>query len=163
MDNVSSLECLKLDSQSEVLYKDGCGKDLLSPAMVPINCDTPITGSEADELEADESEVDDSDTDDFETNACETDESETDESETDKSETDYSETDDSKTDDSKIEKLISHECGYCLKVGEHFTQLCHYRYHVPENAIVGKRKRKVEPSEMAVSFMHMNRGFDDLS
>ncbi|XP_020418331.1 uncharacterized protein LOC109948897 isoform X2 [Prunus persica] len=97
MDNVSSLECLKLDSQSEVLYKDGGGKDLLSPAMVPINCDTPITGSEADE-----SEADDSDTDDFETNARDTDESETDESETDKSETD-----DSKTDDSKTEKLIS--------------------------------------------------------
>ncbi|XP_021825878.1 uncharacterized protein LOC110766803 isoform X2 [Prunus avium] len=45
MDNVSSLECLKFDSQSEVLYKDGGGKDLLSPTMVPINFDTPITGS----------------------------------------------------------------------------------------------------------------------
>ncbi|CAL9015426.1 unnamed protein product [Prunus brigantina] len=129
MDIVSSLECLKFDSQSEVLYKDGGGKDLLSSAMVPINCDTPITGSEDD----------DSETDDFETDESKVDESEADVSETNYSETDYSETDNSEIDDSETEKLISHECGYCLKVGDHFTQVCPYRYHVPENAIVGKR------------------------
>ncbi|CAL2252184.1 unnamed protein product [Prunus armeniaca] len=44
MDLVSSLECLKLDCQSEVLHKDGGGKDLLSPDTVPLNCDTPIIG-----------------------------------------------------------------------------------------------------------------------
>ncbi|CAB4276048.1 unnamed protein product [Prunus armeniaca] len=102
MDNVSSLECLKFDSQSKVLCKDSGGEDLLSSTMVPINCDTPITWSEAYELEADDSE-----TDDFETDESEVDESEADVFETDECETDYSDTDDSETDDSETEKLIS--------------------------------------------------------
>ncbi|CAL8992453.1 unnamed protein product [Prunus brigantina] len=44
MDHVTSSECLKLDSQSEVLNKDGGGKDLFSQVMVPLNCNTPIIG-----------------------------------------------------------------------------------------------------------------------
>ncbi|XP_021825874.1 uncharacterized protein LOC110766801 isoform X2 [Prunus avium] len=99
MDHVSSLECLKLDSQSEVLDKDGREKDLFSPAMVPLNCDTPIIGSEVVGSEADESE----------------------------------------TDELEPAKLIGHECEYCLKVGDHFTQLCPYKHNVPKNAIVSTR------------------------
>ncbi|XP_021834300.1 uncharacterized protein LOC110774078 isoform X2 [Prunus avium] len=49
MDHVSSLECLKLDSQSEVLDKDVGVKDLLSPDTVPLNCDTPVIDTMAEE------------------------------------------------------------------------------------------------------------------
>ncbi|CAL9015472.1 unnamed protein product [Prunus brigantina] len=63
--------------------------------------------------------------------------SKNDESENDESEIDESETDESETDES--ENLIGHECEYCLKVGDHFTILCPYRYHVPKNAIVSER------------------------
>ncbi|CAL2252179.1 unnamed protein product [Prunus armeniaca] len=52
MDLFSSLECLKLDSQSEVPHKDGDGKDLLSPDTVPLNCNTRIIGSKAEEQKA---------------------------------------------------------------------------------------------------------------
>ncbi|PQP92851.1 uncharacterized protein Pyn_36987 [Prunus yedoensis var. nudiflora] len=44
MDNVSSLECLKFDSESEVLAKDDGVKNLFSPAMIPLNCDMLIIG-----------------------------------------------------------------------------------------------------------------------
>ncbi|CAL9015435.1 unnamed protein product [Prunus brigantina] len=30
------------------------------------------------------------------------------------------------------------ECMYCLKVGEHITQLCPYQHHVPKNATLGE-------------------------
>ncbi|CAB4270691.1 unnamed protein product [Prunus armeniaca] len=30
------------------------------------------------------------------------------------------------------------ECKYCLKVDDHITQLCPYKYDVPKNAILGK-------------------------
>ncbi|VVA12386.1 PREDICTED: LOC110753416 isoform [Prunus dulcis] len=30
------------------------------------------------------------------------------------------------------------ECRYCLKVDDHITQLCPYKYDVPKNAILGK-------------------------
>ncbi|KAI5350761.1 hypothetical protein L3X38_003652 [Prunus dulcis] len=49
MDHVTSSECLKLDSQSEVLDKDGGRKDLFSPVMVPSNCNMPIIDSEVEE------------------------------------------------------------------------------------------------------------------
>ncbi|KAI5331502.1 hypothetical protein L3X38_021628 [Prunus dulcis] len=52
MDVISSLECLKLDSQSKVLHKDGVGRDLISPDTVPLNCDTPIIKSKAEERKA---------------------------------------------------------------------------------------------------------------
>ncbi|PQQ14014.1 uncharacterized protein Pyn_39452 [Prunus yedoensis var. nudiflora] len=60
MDSVSSLEWLKLDSQSEEPDKDGGGKDLFSPATIPLNCNTPIIGSKSDELESKESETEES-------------------------------------------------------------------------------------------------------
>ncbi|XP_008224261.1 PREDICTED: uncharacterized protein LOC103324004 [Prunus mume] len=78
-----------------------------------------LNGSKADEFEIDESEID--------------------ESEIDESEIDESETDDSEADESDSEKLIGRECQFCLKVGDHFSQTCSYRCHVPKNAIVGKR------------------------
>ncbi|CAL2224849.1 unnamed protein product [Prunus armeniaca] len=94
---------------------------------------------EADESEADESEIDESEADESEIDESEIDESEADESEIDESEIDESETDDSEADESDSEKLIGRECQFCLKVGDHFSQTCSYRYHVPKNAIVGKR------------------------
>ncbi|CAB4306794.1 unnamed protein product [Prunus armeniaca] len=52
MDHVSSLECLKLDFHSKVLLKDGGRKGLVSPDMVPLNYDTPILDSKAEEQTA---------------------------------------------------------------------------------------------------------------
>ncbi|CAL8992470.1 unnamed protein product [Prunus brigantina] len=47
--DVTSLECLKLDFQSEVLDKDGDRKDLFSPVMVSSNCNTSIIDSKVEE------------------------------------------------------------------------------------------------------------------
>ncbi|CAB4293826.1 unnamed protein product [Prunus armeniaca] len=52
--DVTSLECLKLDFQSEVLDKDGGRKELFSPVMVPSNCNTPIIGSKDEEPKTEE-------------------------------------------------------------------------------------------------------------
>ncbi|CAB4285135.1 unnamed protein product [Prunus armeniaca] len=109
MDNVSSLDCLQLDSQSEVLDKDA--------AMVPLNCDTPIIGSKTEESEDEESM-------DWK--------SEDEESEDWKSRVE--ELEDEKSKDGKSYG----ECKYCLKVDKHPTQLCSYSYRVPKNAIVGE-------------------------
>ncbi|CAL8125114.1 unnamed protein product [Prunus armeniaca] len=35
-------------------------------------------------------------------------------------------------------QLFICECRYCLKVDDHITQLCPYKYDVPKNAILGK-------------------------
>ncbi|CAL8989703.1 unnamed protein product [Prunus brigantina] len=86
-----------------------------------------LIGSKVDGFEADELEIDESD------------EFGADESGIDESKTDESEADDSEADESDSEKLIGRECQFCLKVGDHFSQTCSYRYHVPKNAIVGKR------------------------
>ncbi|KAL6278484.1 hypothetical protein ACE6H2_022085 [Prunus campanulata] len=139
MDNVSSLECLKLDSQSEVLNKDFNGKDLFSPAMVPLNCDTPIIDSTAEELETTEpteeeliayfyegsnlrlpdsigSKIEESDDEELEFWKSEIEESE---------------------DEIPKDGESYGECKYCLKVDKHPTYLCSYKYRVPKNAVVG--------------------------
>ncbi|CAL8999429.1 unnamed protein product [Prunus brigantina] len=54
MDNVSCMEALKLDSQSEVIHKDGGGKDLFSPTMIPLN--TPTIGIKPEESESEDDE-----------------------------------------------------------------------------------------------------------
>ncbi|CAB4306472.1 unnamed protein product [Prunus armeniaca] len=127
MDHVSSLECLKLDSQSEALDKDGGEKDLFSPTMVPLDCDTPIIGSKADESELEEPEDEE-----FLSN-----ESEAEELIGSKA-VEYDSVE-LEVDELEPRKLIGHECEYCLKVGDHFTQLCPYKYYVPKNAIVSTR------------------------
>ncbi|CAL2264329.1 unnamed protein product [Prunus armeniaca] len=54
MDNVSRMEDLKLDSHSEMIDKDDGGKDLFSPAMIPLN--TPTIGSKPEESESEDDE-----------------------------------------------------------------------------------------------------------
>ncbi|ONI10940.1 hypothetical protein PRUPE_4G077500 [Prunus persica] len=119
MDLVSSLECLKLDSQSEVLHKDGGGKDLLSPDMVSLNCDTPIIGSKAEEQKA--------------AKQC-----------LEKPSTSFKLHWNPSTipifgikADAPKDKSSIGECLYCLKVGDHISRLCPYKSDVPKNAIVG--------------------------
>ncbi|BBH06471.1 hypothetical protein Prudu_018135 [Prunus dulcis] len=138
MDNVSSQVCLKSDSQSEVLDKD--------TAMVPLNNDTPIIETRAEEPETTEpteeeqsmdwkdEEPEDEEPEDEEPKDEESEdeepemkirgESEDGESETWKSEVE--ESDDEKSKDGKV------------MVDKHPTQLCSYRYRVPKNAIVGE-------------------------
>ncbi|CAB4306793.1 unnamed protein product [Prunus armeniaca] len=117
MDLFSSLECLKLDSQSEVPHKDGDGKDLLSPDTVPLNCDTPIIGSKAEEQKA--------------AKQC-----------LEKPSTLFALDPSSnpifgrKVDEPKDKSSIG-ECLYCLKVGDHISHSCPYKSDVPKNAIVG--------------------------
>ncbi|XP_034211035.1 uncharacterized protein LOC117624031 [Prunus dulcis] len=127
MDIVSSLECLKFDSQSEFLYKDSGRKDLVSPAMVPINCETSVIRFKADESEPEE----------YEDEEFLSDESEA--KELIGSNSLESEADESESDELEPRKLIGHECEYCLQVGDHFTQLCPYKFNVPKNAIVSTR------------------------
>ncbi|XP_016648785.1 PREDICTED: uncharacterized protein LOC103324830 isoform X3 [Prunus mume] len=92
---------------------------LVSPLM-QIHRPKPISSESDDESEAeDESEVDESDSDEWDSDDWDSDELDSDES--------------------NSEKLIGRECQFCLKVGDHFSQTCSYRYHVPKNAIVGKR------------------------
>ncbi|CAB4306428.1 unnamed protein product [Prunus armeniaca] len=97
---------------------------LVSP-LLQIHRPKPISSESDDESEAeDESEVD---------------ESEVDESDSDEWDSDDWDSDELDSDESNSEKLIGRECQFCLKVGDHFSQTCSYRYHVPKNAIVGKR------------------------
>ncbi|CAL9015415.1 unnamed protein product [Prunus brigantina] len=63
-------------------------------------------------------------------------ESQPDESQPDESENYESENYESETDESEDEEIG--ECKYCLKVGDHHTELCSYIDEVPENAIVGE-------------------------
>ncbi|CAB4276017.1 unnamed protein product [Prunus armeniaca] len=63
-------------------------------------------------------------------------ESQPEESQHDESENDESENFESETDESEDEEIG--ECKYCLKVGDHHTELCSYIDEVPENAIVGE-------------------------
>ncbi|CAB4276019.1 unnamed protein product [Prunus armeniaca] len=58
------------------------------------------------------------------------------ESQLEESENDESENYESETDESEDEEIG--ECKYCLKVGDHHTELCSYIDEVPENAIVGE-------------------------
>ncbi|XP_016648743.1 PREDICTED: uncharacterized protein LOC103324927 isoform X3 [Prunus mume] len=58
------------------------------------------------------------------------------ESQLEESENDESENYESETDESEDEEIG--ECKYCLKVGDHHTELCSYIDEVPENAIVGR-------------------------
>ncbi|XP_034213903.1 uncharacterized protein LOC117626342 isoform X2 [Prunus dulcis] len=58
------------------------------------------------------------------------------ESEHEESENEESENYESETDESEDEEIG--ECKYCLKVGDHHTELCSYIDEVPENAIVGR-------------------------
>ncbi|XP_034213901.1 uncharacterized protein LOC117626342 isoform X1 [Prunus dulcis] len=58
------------------------------------------------------------------------------ESEHEESENEESENYESETDESEDEEIG--ECKYCLKVGDHHTELCSYIDEVPENAIVGE-------------------------
>ncbi|KAL6276024.1 hypothetical protein ACE6H2_019625 [Prunus campanulata] len=53
-----------------------------------------------------------------------------------KSQPEESEDEESETEESDDEEIG--ECKYCLKVDDHYTQLCPYIYEVPENAIVGE-------------------------
>ncbi|XP_008245794.1 PREDICTED: uncharacterized protein LOC103343943 [Prunus mume] len=131
--DVTSLECLmKLDSQSEVLDKDGGRKDLFSPVMVPSNCNTPIIDNKVEEPKTTILDED--------------------------LETYFSlhwgppspTRTGSKDEEPKIEELMDEEleteelmdeigeCKYCLKVGKHYTVLCPYRYHLPKNATLGR-------------------------
>ncbi|CAB4276405.1 unnamed protein product [Prunus armeniaca] len=65
MDLVSSLECLKLDSQSEVLHKDSGGKDLLSPNTTICNMQYGHDGGDNDDgHDDDDDDGDDGDDDD---------------------------------------------------------------------------------------------------
>ncbi|BBH01079.1 hypothetical protein Prudu_011236 [Prunus dulcis] len=111
MDLVSSLECLKLDSQSEVLHKDGGGKDLLSPDIVPLNCDTPIIGSKAEEQKA--------------AKQC-----------LEKPSTFLNRTGTLLQFPFLVSRLM-HQRIRVLLVGDHISQLCPYKSDVPKNAIVG--------------------------
>ncbi|CAL9015457.1 unnamed protein product [Prunus brigantina] len=113
MDNVSSSECLKLDSQTEVFDKEGCGKDLFSPAMVPLNCDTTIIDNNVKEPETKPWTMSLEEL--TEEELC--------------------------TYFHVWPGPPSHrgECQYCLKVDDHPTQICSYRCKVPEDAIVGER------------------------
>ncbi|XP_021825862.1 uncharacterized protein LOC110766792 [Prunus avium] len=138
MDKVSSSECLKLDSQTEVFDKEGGGKDLFSPAMVPLNCDTPIIDNNSKEPETEPWTIDITELTEEELRTYfhvfrgppshrggKSDESKAKES---------------ATKESKDErKRYIGECQYCLKVDEHPTEICSYRYKVPEDAIVGER------------------------
>ncbi|VVA40005.1 PREDICTED: LOC110753416 isoform [Prunus dulcis] len=132
MDNVSSLVCLKLESESEVLDKDNGGKDLFSRAVVPLNCDTPIIWSKHEELCHEETEDEES----------EDDESETEESNDEEigSKTEESEFEDSEDEEQTKEKLriFIGKCKYCLHVGEHISQLCPYKNDAPKNTTLGE-------------------------
>ncbi|XP_021821250.1 uncharacterized protein LOC110762857 [Prunus avium] len=140
MDNVSSLECLKLDSQSEVLDKDGGENDLFSPAILPLNCDTPIIETRAEEPETTEPTEEELIAFWNKTEESEDEESEDEESEHWKCEEsedwkfEVEESDDEKSKDGKSYG----QCKCCLKVDKHPTQLCSYMYRVPKNAIVGE-------------------------
>ncbi|XP_021821252.1 TNF receptor-associated factor family protein DDB_G0290931-like [Prunus avium] len=124
--------------------------------MVPLNCDTPIIDSKAEEpgttepteeeliayfyegtnlrhpssigSKAEQSEDEESEDDDEESMDWK---SEDEESEGWKSEVEESE------DEKSMDGKSYGECKYCLKVDKHPTQLCSYRYQVPKNAIVG--------------------------
>ncbi|CAL2252185.1 unnamed protein product [Prunus armeniaca] len=119
MDHISSLECLKLDSQSEVLDKDAGVKDLLSPDTIPLNCDTPVIDSEAEERRAMKQCLEDLST--------------------------YFQLDWTPPPnpffgikaDSPVDKSSIGECLYCLKVGDHNSNSCPYQSDVPKDAIVG--------------------------
>ncbi|CAB4285121.1 unnamed protein product [Prunus armeniaca] len=140
MDNVSSLECLKLDSQLEVLDKDA--------AMVPLNCDTPIIETMTEEPETTEpteeeriahfwrktEESEDEESEDEESMDWKSKDKEPEDDESDDWKSEVEESDDEKSKDGKSYG----ECKYCLKVDKHPTQLCSYRYRVPKNAIVGE-------------------------
>ncbi|CAL8122341.1 unnamed protein product [Prunus armeniaca] len=132
MDNVSSLECLKFDSELEVLAKDDGMKNLFSPAMIPLNCDMPIIGSKPEESEDEESEDEES----------EIEESEDEESKDEEigSKIEESESEDSEDEEITKEKLRSFigECKYCLHVGEHISQLCPYKYDAPKDSTLGE-------------------------
>ncbi|KAL6282295.1 hypothetical protein ACE6H2_013224 [Prunus campanulata] len=169
MDNVSSLECLKLDSQSEVFDKDGGGKDLFSPTMVPLNCDTPIIDikvkepktteliDENEELMDEDEDEDEELMDEERRNKIETslilhwgppsptgreaEESKAEKSKAEESEGEEFEGEEFEGEESEGEELTPKEigeCMYCLKVGEHITQLCPYQHHVPKNATLGE-------------------------
>ncbi|BBG93761.1 RING/U-box superfamily protein [Prunus dulcis] len=107
MDHISSLECLKLDSESEVLDKDSGKNDLFLSAMVPLNYDTPIIGSKVAESEAAELEADASDTDDWDSEeliiGSNADEFEADESEDDEFEADDDEFEANESEDDEFE------------------------------------------------------------
>ncbi|CAB4306461.1 unnamed protein product [Prunus armeniaca] len=125
MDNVSSSECLKLNSQTEVLDKEGCGKDLFSLAMVHLNCDTTIIDNNAKEPETEPWTI----------NLAELTEEEL---------RIYFHVFPGPPShrviaSSLLPPNLLGECQYCLKVDEHPTQICSYRYKVPEDAIVGER------------------------
>ncbi|XP_021834299.1 uncharacterized protein LOC110774078 isoform X1 [Prunus avium] len=118
MDHVSSLECLKLDSQSEVLDKDVGVKDLLSPDTVPLNCDTPVIDTMAEERKVAKQCFEELST--------------------------YFKLHWTpppnpffgiKADAPKDKSSIG-ECLYCLKVGDHISDSCPYKSDVPMNAIV---------------------------
>ncbi|CAB4315749.1 unnamed protein product [Prunus armeniaca] len=140
MDNVSSLDCLKLDSQSEVLDKDA--------AMVPLNCDTPIIETMTEEPETTEpteeeriahfwrktEESEDEESEDEESMDWKSKDKEPEDDESDDWKSEVEESDDEKSKDGKSYG----ECKYCLKVDKHPTQLCSYSYRVPKNAIVGE-------------------------
>ncbi|XP_016648507.1 PREDICTED: uncharacterized protein LOC103325097 [Prunus mume] len=111
MDLFSYLECLKLDSQSEVLHKDGGGKDLLSPDTVPLNCNTRIIGSKVEEQKA--------------AKQC-----------LEKPSPPPNDIFGRKVDEPEDKSSIG-ECLYCLKVGDHISHFCPYKSNVPENAVVG--------------------------
>ncbi|KAL6282600.1 hypothetical protein ACE6H2_013529 [Prunus campanulata] len=113
MDHVSSLECQKLDFHWKVLPKNRGGKDLLSTDMVPLNCDTPILDSKAEERKA--------------AKQC-----------FEKPSTTPPPNDPfgRKVDEPKDKSSIG-ECLYCLKVGDHISHSCPYKSDVPKNAIVG--------------------------
>ncbi|KAI5353005.1 hypothetical protein L3X38_005897 [Prunus dulcis] len=141
MDNVSSLVCLKLESESEVLDKDNGGKDIFSRAM---GFDRMIliletrkkknmsAGSKHEELCHEETEDEES----------EDDESETEESNDEEigSKTEESEFEDSEDEQQTKEKLriFIGKCKYCLHVGEHISQLCPYKNDAPKNTTLGE-------------------------
>ncbi|CAL9015817.1 unnamed protein product [Prunus brigantina] len=111
MYHVSSLECLKLDFHSKVLLKDGGRKDLVSPDTVPLNCDTPILDSKPEERKA--------------AKQC-----------LEKPSPPPNDIFGRKVDEPKDKSSIG-ECLYCLKMGDHISFFCPYKYDVPKNAIVG--------------------------
>ncbi|KAL6290148.1 hypothetical protein ACE6H2_007658 [Prunus campanulata] len=157
MDNVSSLECLKFDSESEVLAKDDGVKNLFSPAMIPLNCDMLIIGIYAfsfnwgkpEESETEESEDEESEDEESEDEESEDEESEDEESEDEELKNEQcncldtgSKIEESESEDSEDEEITKYlttgECKYCLHVGDHISQLCPYNYDAPKNATIGE-------------------------
>ncbi|KAL6293762.1 hypothetical protein ACE6H2_001904 [Prunus campanulata] len=137
--DVTSLECLKLDSQSEVLDKYGGGKDLFSPVMVPSNYNTPIIDSKVEEPKTTILDED------LETyfslhwGPPSPRGSKDEEPKTEELMDEEPKTEELTAEEPTTEELMAEigECKYCLKVGKHYTPLCPYRYHLPKNATLG--------------------------